>query len=72
MIKADDAGLITRIYRLQKLLRPTPEAAAESTCELGRCFATKDQILEVIAAEEKRRGELMQILRATQKELLDM
>jgi hypothetical protein len=70
LINADDIEVVTRVYRLQKLLAPNATEAAERTFKLTQSLAMpKDRILEIVAAEELRRAELIRTLRATEKDL---
>lgn len=69
MIGVDDVQLITRVYRLQKLV-VSPDLAPERTYILVRGFCPdREEVLKIIAAEDERRRKLLEVLRATEKEL---
>ena len=70
MISASDVELIKRVYRLRRLLTSSHEAAATSTYEIVRGIGvTKEQVLEIAAAEDQRRRELMRASWAAAQEL---
>lgn len=68
MLNSQDAGLVTRVYRLQRLFVDSPEKAKERTSKLCDFFPQAD-VFAIVDAEDQRRSELLAERARINKEL---